>query len=211
MSLKEDTYKNIKNRIITNELKAGQQLYEKELMKEYSIGRTPLREIFHDLQRDGLIEILPKLGTKVVSLDLKVLKETIQLRRELEGLAAKLATRKINAEQLALFEDYLKQAEAISDHDPDAEKELARIDVSIHNMIYRIADNEQLSHIIKILLDKMTMYWFQSGCTVSEFREEMDEFRALYKAMIRGDANEARQIMKGHIDHFAKLITSHMF
>lgn len=211
MNLKEETYKSIKTCIITNELKAGQQLYEKELMSEYGIGRTPLREIFHDLQRDGLIEILPKLGTKVVSLDLKVLKETIQLRRELEGLAAKLATGKITATQLEQFERYLKEAETISDHDPEAEKKLARIDVSIHNMIYEIADNEQLSRIIRILLDKMTMYWFQSGFTVTEFQEEMDEFRELYKAMIRGDADEARHIMKGHIDHFAKLITSHMF
>ena len=80
MTLKNDTYQSLKQRIITNDLHAGQQLYEKEIMQAYGIGRTPLREIFHELQRDGLIEILPKLGTKVVIMDLKVLRETVQLR-----------------------------------------------------------------------------------------------------------------------------------
>ena len=91
MALNKNIYEHLRYRIITNELVAGQQLYEKELMQAYQIGRTPLREIFQELQRNGLIEIIPKLGTRVVTLDLRTLRETIQLRRELEGLAAELA------------------------------------------------------------------------------------------------------------------------
>jgi len=63
MSLKKETYESLRYRIITNDFQSGQQLYEKELMQEYGIGRTPLREIFQELQRNGLIEIIPKLGT----------------------------------------------------------------------------------------------------------------------------------------------------
>ncbi len=81
MALNKDIYENLRYRIITNELSAGQQLYEKELMQTYQIGRTPLREVFQELQRNGLIEIIPKLGTRVVTLDLRTLRETIELRR----------------------------------------------------------------------------------------------------------------------------------
>ena len=89
---------------------AGQQLYEKELMQEYQIGRTPLREIFQELQRNGLIEIIPKLGTRVVTLDLRTLRETIQLRRELEGLAAELAALHIEPAQFKRLQYLLESA-----------------------------------------------------------------------------------------------------
>lgn len=211
MTLKNETYEHLKRRIITNELHAGRQLYEKELMQEYGIGRTPLREIFHELQRDGLIEILPKLGTKVVSMDLKVLRETVQLRRELEGLAAELATRNITSDQLKEFRQFLDDVKNIDDTDPKALVKMSEIDVKIHQMIYKTAGNEQLIQIIRVLLDKMTMYWFQVGFSAGEFQEQFGELETLYNAMFKGDAAESNRIMKNHIQHFAELITNHIF
>jgi len=211
MTFKQKIYESLKRRIITNDLHAGQQLYEKELMRECGIGRTPLREIFHELQRDGLIEILPKLGTKVVSMDLKMLRETVQLRRELEGLAAELATRNIAPNQLDEFRQLLMDAENIDNSDSEALITMSEIDGKIHEMIYNIAGNEQLIHIIRTLLDKMTMYWFQVGFSAGEFQEQFEELELLYNAMIKGDSSEAKNIMKRHIDHFAELIKKHIF
>ena len=211
MTLKNKTYENLKHRIITNDLHAGQQLYEKKLMQEYGIGRTPLREIFHELQRDGLIEILPKLGTKVVSMDLKVLRETVQLRRELEGLAAELATRNITSGQLGELRQLLDDAANIDDNDPEALIKMSEIDVKIHQIIYETAGNGQLINLIRVLLDKMTMYWFQVGFSAGEFQEQFGELELLYHSMLKGDAAESKNIMKRHVDHFAELIKSHIF
>jgi GntR family transcriptional regulator, rspAB operon transcriptional repressor len=211
MTLKNETYQDLKHRIITNNLNAGQQLFEKELMQAYGIGRTPLREIFFELQRDGLIEILPKLGTKVVSMDLKMLRETVQLRRELEGLAAELAAHHITAEQLDQFRQLLSDAENLDNSAPEALIRMSEIDAQIHQIIYLAAGNEQLVQIIKVLLDKMTMYWFQVGFSAGEFQEQFEELELLYNAMVKGDAAESRNIMRHHINHFAELIRKHIF
>lgn len=211
MTLKNDTYQSLKQRIITNDLNAGQQLYEKEIMQAYGIGRTPLREIFHELQRDGLIEILPKLGTKVVIMDLKVLRETVQLRRELEGLAAELSTRNITSVKLDEFRQLLNDAADIDHNDPEALIKMSEIDVKIHQIIYETAGNEQLINLIRVLLDKMTMYWFQVGFSAGDFQEQFEELELLYHAMVKGDATESNNIMKRHVDHFAELIKNHIF
>ncbi len=211
MSKKTEIYESLRKRIITNELRSGQQLYEKELMEEYNIGRTPLREIFHDLQREGLIEILPKLGTRVVSMDLKMLRETVQLRRELEGLAAELATPNISQDRLAEFRGLLDCAKQVQDSDHDALIKMSTIDNKIHQIIYEDADNEQLNTFIQVLLDKMTMYWFQVGFSAREFHEQFDELELLYKAMHSRKAEEAKNIMKRHIDHFTELVKNHFF
>ena len=211
MSRKNKIYESLRQRIITNNLRSGQQLYEKELMEEYGIGRTPLREIFHDLQREGLIEIVPKLGTRVVSMDLKMLRETVQLRRELEGLAAELATPNITPDRLAKFRELLDSARKIEENDQAALIKMSAIDNKIHQIIYEAADNEQLNVFIQVLLDKMTMYWFQVGFSAMEFHEQFEELELLYRAMSSRNAAEAKEIMKRHIDHFTELVKNHFF
>ena len=53
MADKEETYLSLRERIITNVLPPGHRLNEKDLMDEYGIGRTPLREIFFMLREEG--------------------------------------------------------------------------------------------------------------------------------------------------------------
>lgn len=211
MALKDTVYEDLKHRIITNDLHAGQQLYEKDFMQGYGIGRTPLREIFHRLQRDGLIEILPKLGTKVVSMDLKSLRETVQLRRELEGLAARLAARNITEKSLREIRKLLDDAQKIDSSGAEALVRMSKIDDRIHQIIYDAAGNEQLIQIIRVLLDKMTMYWFQVGFSAGEFQEQFGELEQLYAAILARAPEKSCDIMKKHIDHFAELITRNMF
>ena len=211
MALNKDIYENLRYRIITNALSAGQQLYEKELMQTYQIGRTPLREIFQELQRNGLIEIIPKLGTRVVTLGLRTLRETIQLRRELEGLAAELAALHIEPEQLEKMKRLLENAVEIKDNSMDALKMLSNLDMEFHRIIYAASDNRQLKEMIESLLYKMSMYWFQVGFSAVEFREQFQELEALFIAIKQRDRQEAKHIMKQHIDHFTRLIKDNMF
>ena len=211
MALNKDIYENLRYRIITNELYAGQQLYEKELMQIYQIGRTPLREIFQELQRNGLLEIIPKLGTRVVTLDLRTLRETIQLRRELEGLAAELAALHIDARQLEKMKGLLERAAEIKDDSMDALKRLSDLDMDFHRIIYQAADNRQLKQMIESLLYKMSMYWFQEGFSAGEFQKQFEELEALFTAIEKRDPSQAKHIMKQHIDHFTRLIKDNMF
>jgi len=211
MALNKEIYQHLRYRIITNELGAGQQIYEKELMQEYQIGRTPLREIFQELQRNGLIEIIPKLGTRVVTLDLRTLRETIQLRRELEGLAAELAALHIEANQFKRLQALIESAAKVQDNAPAALQKLADLDMEFHQIIYDASGNRQIKEMIASLLYKMSMYWFQVGFSAAEFREQFDELEALLVAIGNKDSQSARKIMRQHIDHFTRLIRDNMF
>ncbi len=211
MAFNRDIYENLRYRIITNELGAGQQLYEKELMQAYQIGRTPLREIFQELQRNGLIEIIPKLGTRVLTLDLRTLRETIQLRRELEGLAAELAALHIERAQFEKLQHLLEHAAQVKDNSAAALQKMSDLDMDFHQTIYEASGNRQLKEIIESLLYKMSMYWFQVGFSAAEFREQFDELKELLSAIQHKDHKAAKVIMRRHIDHFATLIKDNFF
>ena len=211
MSPKKKIYENLRYRIITNEFHAGQQLYEKVLMQEYQIGRTPLREIFQELQRNGLIEIIPKLGTRVVSLDMRTLRDTIQLRRELEGLAAELAALNMEPDQFQRLQHLLELAAQVKTNTMDDLKKMSDIDMEFHGIIYDASGNRQLKEMIESLLYKMSMYWFQVGFSAAEFREQFDELAELLMAIEKRKHKDAREIMKRHIDHFSTVIKENIF
>ena len=211
MSPKREIYESLRYKIITNEFDAGQQLYEKALMQEYQIGRTPLREIFQELQRNGLIEIIPKLGTRVVSLDIRTLRDTIQLRRELEGLAAELAALHIQPDQFDRLQHLLESAAKVKTNALGDLKKMSDIDMEFHGIIYAASGNRQLKEMIESLLYKMSMYWFQVGFSAAEFREQFDELAELLRAIEKRDHKSAKEIMKRHIDHFSKVIKENIF
>ena len=211
MSPKREIYESLRYKIITNEFDAGQQLYEKALMQEYQIGRTPLREIFQELQRNGLIEIIPKLGTRVVSLDIRTLRDTIQLRRELEGLAAELAALHIQPDQFDKLRRLLESAYRVETNALSDLKKLSDIDMEFHGIIYDASGNRQLREMIESLLYKMSMYWFQVGFSAAEFREQFDELAELLRAIEKKEHKNAKEIMKRHIDHFSKVIKENIF
>ena len=211
MSPKKKIYENLRYRIITNEFHAGQQLYEKVLMHEYQIGRTPLREIFQELQRNGLIEIIPKLGTRVISLDMRTLRDTIQLRRELEGLAAELAALNMEPDQFQRLQHLLELTAQVKTNTMDDLKKMSDIDMEFHGILYDASGNRQLKEMIESLLYKMSMYWFQVGFSAAEFREQFEELAELLMAIKKRKHKDAREIMERHIDHFSKVIKENIF
>ena len=116
-SKKDETYKNLRYRIITHELKPMESLNDKILMDHYDIGRTPLREVMLQLQRDGLIQRFSRSGTVVSPVDIHIYKQTIEIRMVLEGLAGELAAERISEEQLEALRQILKQVRELGEKD----------------------------------------------------------------------------------------------
>ena len=74
--------------ILEGVLKGGDQLVEAELQKQFGISRSPLREAFRDLEKKGLVFIIPRKGTYVKQLSRKDIEDNFPVRAMLEGLAA---------------------------------------------------------------------------------------------------------------------------
>jgi len=62
MRNKKTIYKELKKDIMSGKLLPGSNLVEREISNEYSISRTPIREILWRLVSDGLIKQEPSGG-----------------------------------------------------------------------------------------------------------------------------------------------------
>jgi len=210
MTSKYEVYKNLQLRIITKNIGPGEKLIAKELMDHYQLGRTPLREIFHELKRDGLIEIIPKLGTLVTSPDISELKEIVQVRRRLEGLVGILAVEKITKEQLNKFRTLLREAQEVDPEDQDANETLTSYDVELHQVLYESTQNKVLAEIISQLQKRMSKFWHQVGFTFEEFTDEIEDFTNVLDACEKRNADKAAIALENHIDHFVKKVRDYM-
>jgi DNA-binding GntR family transcriptional regulator len=85
----------LREAIVDNVLAPGSRLREVQLAAQLGVSRTPLREAFAQLEREGLVTVLPRAGVFVREVTLRDVDEIYRVRAALEGMAVELAARNL--------------------------------------------------------------------------------------------------------------------
>ena len=114
----KDAYSLILEAIDVGIYKPGDRLVESDLAEQFGVSRTPIREALQRLETQSL---LARDGRSLIvaSLDHNQMAELYVVRRELEGLAARLAARHATAEEVQVLRDMVEDDLALID-DPAA-------------------------------------------------------------------------------------------
>ena len=197
-SSKTKAYDNLRYRIITQELPPGELLKEKDLMAQYEIGRTPLREIFIELQREGLIRRVPRAGTWVAPLDLDYIKQVAEVRAALEGLAGELAARRISKQQLESLSRIIEKVDADKAAGNADYQELLQDESRFHRIIYSATGNKKLEELLLEYLGIGTRLWYYLVFTEEHLFKLFEEQREMLEALEHRDGKRCRQLMEQH-------------
>ena len=98
-SLSHLAYLRLESLIVTLRLKPGSLVTEKQLLDLAGQGRTPVREAIQKLAWQGLIVVRPRVGMQIADIDPDDYRNIMQVRSELEPIAAGLVARHATAEQ----------------------------------------------------------------------------------------------------------------
>ncbi len=104
--------------ILEGQFKGGDQLVEQDLQLRFGVSRSPLREAFRELEKKGLVDIVPRRGSFVKRISHTDIEQHFPVRAVLEGLAARLAARAMQHDTLAALSgtlDLMKAAVAAGD------------------------------------------------------------------------------------------------
>ncbi|MEY3663911.1 MAG: HTH-type transcriptional repressor RspR [Pseudomonadota bacterium] len=93
-SLTDQAYTLLEEMIVRLQLPPGSAVSEAMLSAQLGIGRTPIREALHRLARDRLVQILPRRGVIVSSIDVVSQLRLLEVRREIDRLSARAAARR---------------------------------------------------------------------------------------------------------------------
>ena len=199
-SQSETAYHAIREMIVTLELAPGAVVSERELMARLGLGRTPVREALRDLARERLVEVYPRRGIFVSSIDVGDIAGLSEVRVVLEALAARLAaTRATDADRQAI-DGLLEELSSLGGEADD--RRLIELDQRIHQHIHRCTHNPFLAAALEEYYVLTLRIWFVALDRVERLDEAVREHRALLEAVRAGDADRAEAAMRDHVRGF---------
>ena len=198
MEAKNSIYNELKKRIVLLDYEPGQVLREKELIEEFGVSRTPVREALIRLEVEGLVRIFPNLGTIVSEVSFQQLKDIIEIRQYLVRLTGQLAAARCTKEDLDLMRSHVAQMKSQSGNI----KEMMRLDSSLHDLINQATKNEMLVKILGMLRDQAVRIWTFSPSDDEYFEKVAAEFQALIDALERRDEDESARLLEKHTRRF---------
>lgn len=142
----------LREQIIDGELRSGTQLLQIELAERLGVSRTPLREAFRILEREGLVRISNGNKTvEVASLDVADLLATYEVRAVTDGLAARLAAaRELPSRLDAQFVNYIADMDQANASTLSV-TQYSRAHAAWHLLLLEASDNTYLEECARLV------------------------------------------------------------
>ena len=135
-------FEKVRARILSGEFEPGSLVPEAGLADDFGVSRTPIREVLKQLERQGLVEIQPRVGTFVHKPTRREIAELFQLKEVLEGLAAGLLARRGPVPELDILQRNCEESELAVEQNNS--KRYAELVHEFHWTLVRGADNNKL-------------------------------------------------------------------
>lgn len=193
-------YLALEHLIVTLALKPGALVTEKQLIDMGGHGRTPIREAIQKLAWQGLILVKPRVGLQISEIREQDHANVMQVRRELEPIAAALAAQHANAEQRAELSHCAKLMA-----DSAANRDLASFfaaDKAFDEIIEDACPNSFITSALGPVQTHSRRLWYSTATP-----DRMDRSIALHieviQAIQRADVAEASRAMRSLIDYLS--------
>ena len=206
VSLVDKAYEQIKSRILDNVYSPGYQALEQEIASDLGVSRTPVREALIRLQHEGLIELVPRRGMRVVPMVASDMKEIYDVLKSLESTAAELlAERKPGEDELKPMQRAIDDMEAALEAD-DLEK-WAAADERFHRCLIDMCGNRRLATMASTVMDQGHRARMVTLRLRPKPTQSNSDHRELLDAIRRGDSEAARECHYHHRQRSSEMLT----
>ena len=204
LTLREKILENIRDAIVSGELKAGSHISEPELAERYGISRTPIREAFRQLESEGYLTVIPRRGVIVSEFSPKDIEEFYAIKSIMEGYAARRACEKLSEKDLGRLQainNKLAELARIGDI-----KHFFKIHSDFHELFIKAADNEKLHELIAGLVTKFQRLRFTSLSLPGRMAVSVQEHEKIIDAFRRKDADLAEKLVRQNAEYGGQVL-----
>ncbi len=192
--LAEQVYRALREMILTGELVPGQKLVQEALSERLGVSRTPLLAAFSKLEKELLVELIPRRGAYVKRLSPRELLHLYDVRLRLEPLGAAEAARNLDEAGRAELEAAFAAYRACVAAGDAARVRVA--DFEFHGTLMRLSRNTILDRILSSFAIVLSSN--QRGL-MKPMEKSLAEHEALVAAVLRGDEASAESLMHAHL------------
>ena len=204
--LREIVFTTMREAIINGDFKPGQRLMEVQLAEQMGVSRTPVREAIRKLELEGLVVMVPRKGAYVAGLSSEDVKEVLEIRAVLEGLAASLAAKNASAADIEQLQEIVEKFKVAAE-EKDVVK-LINFDSDFHDVMYRASKNKKLIQLISALREQVQRFRVAYFTKIRSTQTLIEEHNDLVSSIVNNEPDRARAIAEKHISTTEKRITS---
>jgi DNA-binding GntR family transcriptional regulator len=206
--LADRAYYAIRELIVSLDLRPGSVVNERELMERLELGRTPIREAVRRLAQEQLVEVFPRRGTFVTTVEIRDLASICDVRSALEAHAARIAAERASDADREEFASLIAELDRAGQNDSAQydDRALMAFDERIHRAVYRATHNQFLVATLEEYYLLALRIWFLALEQPRELEQAVLEHRALLEAILARDGVGAERIMREHVDNFETAI-----
>ena len=205
--LRQAAYESIETLLRNGELRPGQIVSQRELVKRTGLTLGAVREAVPRLEAEGLLQTVPQRGLMVPSLDIVFVRDAYELRRVLEMSAIPAAIERMPDETIDELIRWHRDLRARIDSGGEAEaaraaEALQKRDWSMHEGFVAMTGNRLMINIFRVTAIKIRMA-VQSRIQVTSYnaRRVIDEHLAILEPLARRDAEAMAAGLARHIDN----------
>lgn len=195
-SLRERIATQLRGAIVSGDLPAKTRLVEPELARRLGVSRTPLREAIRQLEAEGFLSTIPRMGTFVAEVTARDLEDVYAIRAVLEGLAARQAAEQTDETSAAALRSLLAEL-ALKTADYRKYHEAAG---RFHDAILTASGNQPLQAMYHTLTHQVARLRTLSLAVARRPEVSLREHRRIASAILRGRGPEAERVMRSHVE-----------
>ena len=202
--LREIVYEELKMQILTGKITPGTRMMEVELAESMGVSRTPIREAIKQLEKEGLVTIEPRKGAYASQISVKDMVDILEVRQDMEGLAAHMAAYRMTPKQM-------KQLEAISIGYNKAVEDsnmmdMIKYDTEFHNLIVESCNNNILKMMIDQLQELLLRFRYVYYDNIKRVEKMPSEHTMIMEAIKDGRSDAARAAAEMHIERIKEMV-----
>ena len=190
-------YAQLREWIISGELRPGQSISEPKMAITFGVSRTPIREVFKRLQDEKLLDIFPQKGTVVSPIDIALVRSNQFIRETLELRTIVLAATLASPQDIALLRTQMEaQKQLVEDGN---HRQFFAADDYFHETLIGIAGQPAVWKTIEDAKAQIDRVRHLSLEDPEWLRRIYAEHRAITESIAHHDAVQAVAAMQAHL------------
>lgn len=195
--LSDQVYNFLKNIIVEKKLVSGEKISERKIAKNLNVSVTPVREALRKLSMEGFITLNAHQSAIVNAISDKDFEDIMLVREALEGVAARLATKKLNKERIKKLEKKIKEMENLT---PEKKKiSFSTISSEFHSMIVNFSENKKLINFHKNLYEQTNLFRYQLLYSEKRIKSGIIDHQKILEKMKNGQPDQASSLSQKHV------------
>ncbi|GAA0587918.1 GntR family transcriptional regulator [Kribbella sandramycini] len=195
IALREQVLAELRRRIVDGDYAPGERLTETRLADDFGVSRNPVREALRVVEAEGFVEILPRRGAVVATLDETAVRDLFAVREQLETLAAGLAAERADADDIARLRQLCAEARAAT----AAENfdRVAELNSAFHRAVIDVSGNRWLRSISSSMYHHV--HWVFRVGAAQRAPHSSEEHLRLVDAIEAADPTAATAAARAHV------------